>query len=146
LLALMPGGYDLMNAAHLIVFVLAVILLVGLGRRARRRGRRASRIGFWVGGAAGAAGALGTAALEQTPTATRAFVADLATHGVPPAAALTLHGLHLYTATGLTALLGGGGYALLGAVAAWWGSRTAVPSPPPPRTPDRPRPKEDRAT
>lgn len=126
LLALTPGGYDLMNSAHFVVLLLAVVVLVWLGRFQARRGRRAGRVGLVVGVVAGAAGSVGSALIMQTPPAVRAFVQYVGRNGVPPAAAVTLHALHLVASTMLNALLSAGFYALLGALAAWWGARTVL--------------------
>jgi hypothetical protein len=123
LLSLTPDGYDLLPAAHLLTFLLAVILFVWLGRRRGLCGRPAGRTGLIVGAVAGALGALGTTWVMHTPPATAAFVRYLAARGVPPAAAVTMHNLHLVTTTALTALMAGGFYAVVGAFAAWWGAR-----------------------
>jgi len=123
LLSLIPAGYGIMSPAHLITFLVGVVLLVWLGRWRGRRGRRAGRTGLCVGAAAGALGTVGTAWVTHTPPATRAFVTYLGAHGVPPLAAVTLHNLHLVTSTALTALMAAGFYGVVGGFAAWWGAR-----------------------
>ena len=136
LLALTPDGYDLMNSAHFVALLFAVVVLVWLGRHQARRGRRAARVGFWVGMLAGAAGSLGAAAILETPPAVAAFVRYAGANGVPPAAAVTLHQLHLVASTVLNALLAAGFYGFLGAFAAWWGGRTVRPLSPRPAKAD----------
>ncbi len=125
LLTLTPLGYGYLPLAHLAAFVLAAVLLAALGRAWRRHRRRgAAHAGLWAGLATGALGAVGTQALMHSPRATAAFVANLAPHGVPPAAAATI--LHLNVAAGvlLTAVAGGALYGAVGFLAAWWGARS----------------------
>jgi uncharacterized membrane protein YdfJ with MMPL/SSD domain len=143
LLTLFPAGYDWLGPAHLIVFVVAVVLLARVGRLRRRQHRPAWRTGFWLGAATGIIGAVVTAALQQTPTATQALVVDLASKGVPEAATLTMVRLHLYTSVALTCLMAAGAYGVLGAFAAWWGSLT-LPATRPPHS--EPRPRADPST
>lgn len=126
LLTLTPRGYGLMNSAHFVVVLLAVVLLVWLGRYQARHGRRAGRVGLVVGALGGAAGSLGAAAIMQTSPAVAAFVQYVAANGVPPAAALTMHQLHFVASTVLNAVLSAGLYGLLGAFASWWGARTVI--------------------
>jgi len=143
LLTLFPAGYDWLGPAHLIVFVVAVVLLARVGRIRRRQRRRALGTGFWVGALTAIVGAVATAVLQQTPTATRALVVDLAGKGVPEAATLTMVRLHLYTSVALTSLMAAGAYGVLGAFAAWWGSLTVSTASSSPR---EPRPREDPST
>lgn len=129
LLAFYPAGYDRMMPAHLAAFVLAAAILAAFGRRRARRGGRPARAGFVLGAVAGAAGAALSQWLMHTPAATRAFVADLAAHGVPPQAALIMHQLHLVTSAILTALIAAVFYGVVGLVAAWWGGRLVAARP-----------------
>lgn len=122
-LSLTPAGYDFMPPAHVVAFVLAAIVLVWMGRAFQRRGHHATRRGLGVGAMGGALGALGSQVLMHTPAATAAFVVDLAGHGVPPAAALTIQHLHMTTSAILTALIATVFYGALGAIAGWWGAR-----------------------
>lgn len=122
-LSLTPAGYDFMPPAHVVAFVLAVMVLVWVGRVFQRRGRHATRRGLVVGAMSGALGALGSQMVMHTPAATAAFVADLAGHGVPPAAALTIQHLHMTTSAILTAFIAMVFYGVSGAVAGWWGAR-----------------------
>jgi hypothetical protein len=133
LLAFYPAGYDHMMPAHLGAFVLATAVLAAFGRRRARHGGRPARAGAILGAVGGAAGAALSQWLMHTPPATRAFVADLAAHGVPPRAALIMHQLHLLTSAVLTAFIAAVFYGAFGLVAAWWGGRLAA----------RPRPDDD---
>jgi hypothetical protein len=126
LLSLTPAGYDYASLAHLATFLAAMILFVWLGRISARRGLGGGRRGLWVGAVSGGLGALGSASVSHTPPANRAFVTELAARGVPPAAAYTLHSLHVVTTALLTALAAAAFYAVAGAFGAWWGARPGL--------------------
>lgn len=122
-LSLTPSGYNLMPTAHLIAFVASVVVFVWMGRTLRKRGPVKARVGLVIGAIGAALGALGSQWVMHTVPATDAFVAAVTVHGVPRAAAITLHNLHAVTSALLTAVMAAVFYGMVGLIATWWGSR-----------------------
>jgi hypothetical protein len=120
----------------------SVVLFILLGRSLRRRHRRRFLTGLWAGFWGGSLGTIAAEIIRHSPPARSAFAENLPT--IPRAAADTMLSLHATASAALSALISGILFALLGAVAVWWGGLSR-----PRRTPPdggRPEPKADPST
>ncbi|MCY0897620.1 MAG: hypothetical protein OWU33_01575 [Firmicutes bacterium] len=135
LLTLSPLTYHTTTLAHFATFLLSVMLFVLLGKHLKTRGKARTSRGFIVGLVVAWLGTAVSEVVRRLPLAQQVFISQLP--GVPRAAAITMLHLHAVTGAILAALIYGVLYALLGAVATWWGGRTPLVADdnPPPESP-----------
>lgn len=134
LLTLSRYTYGITTVAHFVTFLASVVLFVLLGRSLKKRRRRRFMTGLFVGALAGGFGTLLGEVIRHSPMATEAFLSQVPQ--VPPSAAETMLGLHAVASAVLSAAISAVLFALMGAVATWWGGMTKTRRAPAADNPD----------